>query len=71
MLEAAGVTDTDWLNAAENHHATGDGSELPLERGEACDLACLIHYADVYLAKLSGRGGATGATPPTPPSCTA
>jgi HD-GYP domain-containing protein (c-di-GMP phosphodiesterase class II) len=55
MLEAAGVTDTDWLNAVENHHVTRDGSELPLERGEACDLACLIHYADVYLAKLSAR----------------
>jgi len=55
MLEASGVTDGDWLRTVEHHHVTPDGKGLPQERGHLTEQACLIHYADVYMAKLSAR----------------
>lgn len=55
MLEAAGVTDADWLNTVEHHHVTPGGHALPRHRPGLCPMACLLHYADVYLAKLSPR----------------
>jgi HD-GYP domain-containing protein (c-di-GMP phosphodiesterase class II) len=55
MLERAGVNNPDWLRTVEQHHVTPDGSGLPFERGEISQLAFLIHYADVYLAKISAR----------------
>ncbi|WP_306565137.1 HD-GYP domain-containing protein [Aquabacterium sp.] len=55
MLEAAGVTDTDWLHTVEHHHVTQGGKPLPADRSALSPLACMIHYADVYLAKMSPR----------------
>ena len=55
MLEAAGVTDADWLDTVAHHHVTPGGHALPRHRRDLCPLACMIHYADVYLAKLSPR----------------
>lgn len=55
MLEAAGVTDADWLNTVEHHHVTSGGHALPRQRQGLCPLACMLHYVDVYLAKLSPR----------------
>jgi HD-GYP domain-containing protein (c-di-GMP phosphodiesterase class II) len=55
MLERAGVNNPDWLRTVEQHHVTADGGGLPFERSELSQLACLIHYADVYLAKISAR----------------
>lgn len=55
ILEAAGVTDQDWLKTVEQHHVTPDGGALPDNHGDISPLACLIHYADVYLARLAPR----------------
>lgn len=55
MLEAAGVTDPDWLRTVEHHHVTPGGHALPRQRQGLSPLACMLHYADVYLAKLSPR----------------
>ncbi len=55
MLERAGVNNPDWLRTVEQHHVTADGSGLPFDRSDLSQLACLIHYADVYLAKISAR----------------
>lgn len=55
MLEAAGITDPDWLDTVAHHHVTPGGHALPRQRRDLCPLACMIHYADVYLARLSPR----------------
>lgn len=55
ILEAANVTCKDWLMAVEQHHVTLDGRDVPQDRGEISKLACMIHYADVYLARISPR----------------
>ncbi len=55
LLEASGVRCQDWLRAVEQHHITTDGKGLPQDRDHLSELACMIHYADVYLAKLSPR----------------
>jgi hypothetical protein len=54
-LAQSGVTDPDWLNAVEQHHVTADGRGLPQDHTELSQLACMVHYADVYLAKISAR----------------
>jgi HD-GYP domain-containing protein (c-di-GMP phosphodiesterase class II) len=65
-LEALGVTDTDWLRAVEHHHITPDGGPLPARHAELGEIACMLHYTDVYLAKISAR-----ASRPAMPSHTA
>jgi HD-GYP domain-containing protein (c-di-GMP phosphodiesterase class II) len=55
LLEKAHVSCGDWLSTVENHHVTIDGRGLPEGRGDLSQIACMIHYADVYLAKLSPR----------------
>lgn len=55
MLEAAGITDADWLHTVEHHHVTQGGHALPADRSSLSELACMVHYADVYLAKMSPR----------------
>jgi HD-GYP domain-containing protein (c-di-GMP phosphodiesterase class II) len=54
-LEQAGISDVAWLNAVEHHHVTPDGGPLPAHHGKLGELACLMHYTDVYLAKISAR----------------
>lgn len=56
MLQAAGVTDRDWLRAVLDHHEQEDGSGYPSGRRDVGDLASLARRADVYTAKLSARG---------------
>lgn len=63
LLERAGVTDQDWLRAVEFHHVTEGGKPLPQDLGQAGELACLIHYVDVYLAKLSSRASRSALPP--------
>lgn len=65
-LEARGVTDANWLHAVEHHHVTADGGPLPATHADSGELACMLHYADVYLAKISAR-----ASRPAMPSHTA
>jgi HD-GYP domain-containing protein (c-di-GMP phosphodiesterase class II) len=55
VLEQLGVTDREWLRAVEQHHVTDGGGPLPEQRAHISDVACLVHYVDVYLAKLSSR----------------
>lgn len=55
MLEAAGVQDTEWLDAVENHHEVEDGSGYPRGSTRVSDCASLVRRADVYTAKLAGR----------------
>ncbi|MBP7666508.1 MAG: hypothetical protein KA774_06665 [Burkholderiaceae bacterium] len=55
MLETAGVTDADWLQAVEQHHETADGQGYPHGLRTPSDLAALVHRVDVYTAKLSPR----------------
>jgi len=55
LLEARGVTDTDWLNAVEQHHVTPNGGPLPAHHAQLGEAACMLHYVDVYLAKISSR----------------
>lgn len=60
MLEAAQVTCQDWLRTVEHHHVTVDGRDLPQDRTDISPLACMVHYADVYLARISPRATRAG-----------
>lgn len=54
-LEAAGVVDAEWLRAVEQHHVTPNGGPLPAHHAQLSEQACMLHYTDVYLAKISAR----------------
>jgi HD-GYP domain-containing protein (c-di-GMP phosphodiesterase class II) len=56
MLLMAGVTDSEWLRAVEQHHEEPDRSGYPFGIGDPSELATLLHRADIYTAKLSARG---------------
>jgi hypothetical protein len=56
MLQAAGVTDADWLRAVLDHHEQEDGGGYPSGRSDVGELASLLRRADVYTSKLAGRG---------------
>ena len=55
MLRAAGLTDETLLRIVGQHHVTDGGHALPSDRSQISPLTCLVHYADVYLARLSPR----------------
>lgn len=55
MLSALGISDEALLDTVALHHVTPGGHALPSGRGDLSPLACLVHYADVYLARLSPR----------------
>ena len=55
MLELAGVTDADWLQAVLHHHEGEDGTGYPSGRTDVGDLASLARRADVYTSKLASR----------------
>lgn len=55
MLELAGVSDPDWLQAVEDHHEVEGGSGYPRGLDTVSDLAGLARRADVYTAKLAAR----------------
>lgn len=57
ILETAGVTDADWLDAVAQHHEACDGSGYPTGRRDIGELAALVRRADIYTAKLSPRAG--------------
>jgi HD domain len=55
MLELAGVTDADWLQAVLQHHEQEDGHGYPSGRSDVAELASLARRADVYTSKLAAR----------------
>lgn len=55
MLEAAGVTDAELLEAVATHHESPDGRGYPLGLREVNDVSALVRRADIYTAKLSAR----------------
>ncbi len=55
ILQAAGVSDADWLQAVLDHHENEDGSGYPSGRSDVGALASLVRRADAYTAKLSSR----------------
>lgn len=55
MLQMAGVTDADWLEAVSQHHEEADGSGYPRRPARVNEVAQLVHRADCFTAKLSPR----------------
>lgn len=55
LLEAAEVTEQDWLRAVEDHHEQPDGSGYPAGRRDLGQFSELIRRVDIYCAKLSSR----------------
>ena len=57
MLQVAGISDPEWLQAVAQHHETSDGTGYPDGLRDISPLAMLLHRCDVYTAKLSPRQG--------------
>ena len=55
MLGAAGVVDSDWLQAVLQHHELPDGSGYPRGITDVAELAEMLRFADVYTARLAAR----------------
>jgi HD-GYP domain-containing protein (c-di-GMP phosphodiesterase class II) len=55
MLQVAGVSDAEWLEAVSHHHESSDGSGYPDGLREVTRLAALLQHCDMYTAKLSPR----------------
>lgn len=55
MLEMAGVTDVDWLEAVRQHHEEDNGAGYPRRLAQVHEVALLVHSADCFTAKLSPR----------------
>ena len=55
MLQVAGVSDPEWLEAVAQHHERADGSGYPDGLRDVAPLAALLQRCDVYTAKLSPR----------------
>lgn len=63
ILRAGGVTDPDWLTAVEQHHETPDGKGYPGGLTEVTDTAQMLHYVDVFTAKISARASRAAMLP--------
>lgn len=55
LLEMAGVTDSDWLEAVRQHHEEDGGTGYPRRPAKVHEVAQLVHSADTFTAKLSPR----------------
>lgn len=57
ILQQMGVTDLNWLDYVEKHHEVIDGSGYPfgLKNDKVSLGASIIHIADIYCAKVTGR----------------
>jgi response regulator RpfG family c-di-GMP phosphodiesterase len=56
MLEAAGITDSVWLGAVEQHHEQSDGSGYPAGMREVSELASLLRCADAFASGVDDLG---------------
>ena len=54
-LQAAGVTDPDWLQAVLQHHERPGGGGYPQNLDTLCEEASVLRMADVFMAKISPR----------------
>ena len=54
-LQAAGVTDTAWLQAVLEHHEHPGGGGYPQNLATLCEEASVLRMADVFMAKISPR----------------
>ena len=55
LLEKAGITDDDWLDAVAQHHERSGGGGYPLGRTDPCEMAIALRTADVFMARISPR----------------
>ena len=55
ILQAAGITDREWLDAVAHHHEVPTGAGYPQQLAEVGELASMLRRADVFTAKLSPR----------------
>ena len=62
LLRAAGLTDTDWLQAVEQHHEVTGGTGYPNKLAAPTEMARMLRFVDTFLAKHSPRLG-RGAQP--------
>ncbi len=56
MLQAAGISDADWLRAVLQHHEQADGLGYPAGITDPDELSQLLRAADVYTALMAQRG---------------
>ncbi|MDM4767602.1 HD domain-containing phosphohydrolase [Pelomonas sp. SE-A7] len=54
-LQAAGISDAEWLQAVLEHHEHADGAGYPRGITVVSELAQLLRLVDVFLAKISRR----------------
>jgi len=54
-LQAAGVTDADWLQAVLQHHERPGGGGYPHNLATTGEMAAVLRMADVFMAKISPR----------------
>lgn len=57
ILRAAGLTDTDWQTAVEQHHEVTGGTGYPNKVAEPTEMARMLRFVDTFLAKHSPRVG--------------
>jgi HD-GYP domain-containing protein (c-di-GMP phosphodiesterase class II) len=55
LLEKAGITDNDWLEAVRQHHEQADGDGYPTGATRIGELAQMLRMADIFMARISPR----------------
>ena len=55
LLRAAGVADEAWLEAIAHHHEHPDGLGYPAGLSEVGELATVLRWIDVFMAKMAPR----------------
>jgi HD-GYP domain-containing protein (c-di-GMP phosphodiesterase class II) len=55
LLRRAGVADPVWLEAVEQHHEEVGGGGYPKGVAEPSEVAQMLRYVDIFLAKHAGR----------------
>jgi len=55
VLKKHGVTDSQWLQAVEQHHERKDGYGYPTGTRDIAEMASILRLADVFIAKITPR----------------
>lgn len=69
LLKAAGLTDTDWLTAVEQHHEVTGGTGYPNKVAEPSEMARMLRFVDTFMANTA-PGWAAHRSPRTRPRAT-